>query len=109
MSSLIRLRYTPEGGSERVWLVDCENPAWDLNTQTYKATGDAWEDFITHVMKKSYLDIAALLWVLRKRDEPRLALDSVRFEYGTDLVIEDPDLDSDVPASDEVEAPKETA
>lgn len=109
MSSLIRVRYTPEGGSERTWLVDCENPAWDLNFATEKATGDPWADLITRVFKKSYPAIQALLWALRKRDEPRLTLDAVRFDYGKDLLIEDPDDDPDATPSEVGDDPKETA
>lgn len=97
MSSLIRIRYAPEGASEQTWLVDLENPAWDLNTQTEKVTGDAWMDLVSRIGKKSYEAQRAVLWVLRKRMEPRLEFASVRFEYGTDFWIEDPDDDPDSP------------
>ena len=106
MSSLIRLVYAPEGGSKRTWEIDLDNPAWDITYATEKATDWPWGEFSERISKGSVIALRALLWILRKRDEPRLPLESVTVLF-SECYVEDPDEDDD--AAPEVEAPKETA
>jgi len=103
MASMIRVVYTPEGGSKRVWEVDLENPPWDITYGTEKATGWPWVEFGERISKLSVIALQALLYVLRKRDEPRLTLDAVTVSFD-EVQLEDPDEDEP-----EAEAPKETA
>lgn len=78
MSSKMRVIYIPEGGSRRSWVVDLRNPAWDVQSMTERATGWPWLEFSDRLGNGSGIAVQALLWVLRKRDEPRLELDAVR-------------------------------
>lgn len=73
-----RIIYTPEGGSKREWVINPERPPWDVMSQTEQVTGWPWEEFVTRLSQSSGLAIQALLWVLRKRTEPRLEIDGVR-------------------------------
>ena len=77
MSQKTRVIYTPEGGSKRVWEVDFENPAWDISFNTEKVTDWPWADFNMKLARGSAIALRALIWTLRKRDEPKLALESV--------------------------------
>ncbi len=70
--------YTPEGGSPREWEIDLVNPAWDLTYATEKATDWPWAVFRDKLQQESAIALQALLWALRKRDEAKLAIDSVR-------------------------------
>ena len=70
--------YTPEGGSPREWVIDLVNPAWDLTYSTEKATDWPWGVFREKLQQESAVALQALLWVLRKRDEPKLVIESVR-------------------------------
>lgn len=73
-----KLIWTPEGGSKREWTFNLANPSWDLTFATEKATDWPWAQFRDRLMNESAIAVQALLWVLRKRDEPRLSMDSVR-------------------------------
>jgi hypothetical protein len=78
MKNLFKVIYKPEGGSTREWTIDLSNPPWDVTSATEKATDWPWAVFRERLGRESALALQALLWTLRKRDEPRLALDSVR-------------------------------
>jgi hypothetical protein len=78
MAKNIKVIYTPEGGSRKEWTVDLENPAWDITFATEKATDWPWAVFRQRLMSESAIAYRALLWVLRKRDEPKLAIESVQ-------------------------------
>lgn len=80
MSQKIKLIYTPEGGSRREWVVDLARPAWDITFATEKATDWPWGVFVERIQNQSAIALRALLWVLRKRDEPRLQLDSMTID-----------------------------
>lgn len=75
---LFKVIYTPEGGSKREWTIDLVNPAWDITYATEKATDWPWGVFRDRLRQESAVALQALLWTLRKRDEPKLALESVR-------------------------------
>lgn len=77
MSQKIKLIYTPEGASPRDWVVDLQSPAWDVTFATEKATDWPWAVFVDRLQNQSAIALRALLWVLRKRDEPRLQLDTM--------------------------------
>ncbi|WP_028657107.1 hypothetical protein [Nocardioides sp. J54] len=77
MAQRIKIIYTPEGGSRRDWIVDLQNPSWDLTYATEKATDWPWGEFTERLGNQSAIATRALLWVLRKRDEPRLTLEAV--------------------------------
>ena len=76
--SLFKVIYTPEGGSPREWVIDLVNPAWDVTYTIEKTTDWPWGVFRERLGQESAIALQALLWALRKRDEPKLALSSVR-------------------------------
>lgn len=78
MKSPFKVIYKPEGGSPREWTIDLVNPAWDVTYAIEKATGWPWGVFREKLGQESAVALQALLWTLRKRDEPRLSLESVR-------------------------------
>jgi hypothetical protein len=69
--------YTPEGGSKREWIFDPDNPAWDLAYVTETETGWPWTEFMQKWAAGSHIALRALVYAFRKRDEPRLAINSV--------------------------------
>lgn len=79
--SNFKLTWTPEGGSKREWSFNVNNPGWDIRVQTEKATGWPWVTFYDRLTDGSALAMQALLWVLRKRDEPKLALHTVEPDF----------------------------
>lgn len=72
-----RVIYKPEGGSRRAWEMDPENPPWDVMFNTEKETGWPWGEFAEKLSKGSAIALRALIFTLRKRDEPRLTIDAV--------------------------------
>lgn len=78
MADNFKLVWTPEGASAREWAFDLGNPEWDLTYATEKATEWPWAEFKVRLLNESAIAIQALMWVLRKRDEPKLDIDSVR-------------------------------
>lgn len=78
----MKIIYTPDGGSRRTWDLDPNNPPWDVTYGTEKATGWPWEEFTDKLSKASVIALQALIWTLRKRDEPRLGIDSVQPSWG---------------------------
>jgi hypothetical protein len=92
----VKIIYTPEGASKREWSINPENVAWDIRYGTEKATDWPWLEFVEKLQKGSAIAMQALIWVLRKRDEPRLQLDAVKPEaFEVDIELEDGDLDED--------------
>lgn len=92
---MAKIIYTPEGGSKRVWDFDPDNPAWDVAFATEKATGWPWAEFSQRLVQGSYIALRALVWTLRKRDEPRLELDSVQ------VTLAEIDIEDDEPAAEQ--------
>jgi len=78
----VKVIYKPEGGSERSWTFDAENPAWDLTYVTELETGWPWEDFSDRLSRGSAIAMRALIYTFRKRDEPRLNIDAVTVTLG---------------------------
>lgn len=97
------VKWTPETGSAREWFVDVRNPGWDVMSQTEKATGWAWPTTINKILDSSAIALQALLFVLRKRDEPRLQLDSVTFSGPAELQVEI-DMEGEELDEDEIDA-----
>lgn len=97
MATKVRLTYTPEGGSKKSWEFDLENPPWDVTYAIEKQTGWAWGEFGDRLGHMSVIALRALLWTLRKRDEPKLDIDAVTVQFSeVDLdLIEDEDPDED--------------
>lgn len=105
MASIVRIVYTPEGGSKREWSFDMENPPWDVTYGTEKATNWAWSEFGDRLANASVIALRALIYILRKRDEPRLDIDSVQVLFSeVDVQI---DEDFSAGAAEAVEDPKE--
>jgi hypothetical protein len=77
-----KLTYTPEGGSPREWVLDLDNPAWDLAYVTETETGWPWSEFIDKLGHGSHIALRAIVYTLRKRDEPRLSIDAVHVTFG---------------------------
>jgi hypothetical protein len=76
-----KLIWTPEGASKQEWSFNIQNPVWDIRIQTEKATGWPWARFAENLMDGSAIAMQALLWVLRKRTERGLTLESVIPDY----------------------------
>lgn len=95
----MRIIYTPEGGSKRTWDLDLENPDWDVSYSTEKATGWPWLPFREKLGGGSSIALQALVWTLRKREEPRLELAAVTPSW-SEVEVE---ADEDEPAADSVE------
>ena len=74
----MKLIYTPEGASRREWIINLSNPGWDLTYATEKATDWPWKVFVERLENSSFIALRALLWTLRKRDEPKLQLEAVK-------------------------------
>lgn len=115
MAQNLKIVYTPEGGSRQEWVIDLQNPAWDLHKAAPKAArivgwvpfAQALEDFDADAWQ-------AMIWALRRRKETRLSLDAVDFPTGLMneldfagqcpdceewLTTEDGDGDHDCPAA----------
>lgn len=94
MATKVKLTYVPEGGSKREWTVDLENPAWDIAYVTETETGWPWKEFGEKLGNASHIALRAMIFALRKRDEPRLQIESVTPSLDEiDLeLIEDPAL-----------------
>lgn len=103
----VRLTYTPEGGSKRVWEFDNENPPWDVTFATEKATDWPWGEFSQKLAQGSVIALRALIWTLRRRDEQRLDINSVQVLYGEVDVEELDEPSPDTADGDAVEDPKE--
>lgn len=72
-----------------------------------KMTGLALDPLLMGLAEKSLTATTALVWIMRKRQEPRLKFDEVTFSLD-EVLIEFPDLedDEDEPAGDESAVPK---
>lgn len=81
MADNFKLTWNPEGGSKREWSFNMKNPPWDVRVQTEKATDWPWAQFQNKLLNDSGIAMQALLWVLRKRDEPKLSLDAVEPDF----------------------------
>lgn len=103
MATNITLTYKPEMGSPKSWKFDLENPPWDVTFGTEKATGLAWVEFNERLGKMSAVALRALVYVLRKRDEPRLELDAVTVRFSEIDVEVETEEEDEVP-----EGPKES-
>lgn len=98
-----------------VWTHDGDETTWNIAISKFmnvemiaveRATGLPVPAFFMGVYSGSMLARTALLWILRKRQEPSLLFDEVELEIG-ELDIQDPDEDERVPDAVEVdEAPK---
>lgn len=88
----MKIIYTPEGGSKRTWDLDPDNPPWDVAFATEKATGWPWGEFAQRMVQGSHIALRALIWALRKRQEPKLQIDGVEVVL-SELDFEDDDED----------------
>lgn len=103
-SELFKVIYNPEGGSPREWTIDLVNPDWDVTFATEKATDWPWGVFRERLAQESAVALQALLWTLRKRDEPKLGLDSVRPDMAeVDFAVRCPSCEEWVSTGDDVE------
>ena len=83
MAQLIKIIYTPEGGSKQSWEVDLQNPAWDLHKAAPKAARiSGWVPFAQALEDLDADAWQAMIWALRRRRETRLAFDAVEFPSG---------------------------
>jgi hypothetical protein len=102
--------YTPDGGSEQRWTFDVDNPAWDIGSQTEKLTNWPWLEFKDRLTKGSMIALSALIYVLRKRDEPKLRPDAVQVTWGEiELITDEPDDDTETDDSADETDPKAEA
>jgi len=104
MATMVRIVYTPEGGSKREWSIDMDNPPWDITYGVEKATNWAWSEFGDRLANTSVIALRALIYILRKRDEPRLEIDSVQVLF-SEIDLQ---MDEDLGAVSVTEDPKET-
>lgn len=95
--SSAKIFYTPDGGSKREWTVDLENPAWDVAYNTEKVTGWPWQVFAERLSQSSHIALQALIFTLRKRDEPKLEVGAVTpslAEVDFELIDDEPEPES---------------
>lgn len=90
--SKILIRWSPEGASVREFEVDLINPDWDVRLRTEEATDWPWDDFRDRLGRESAIAWRALLWALRLRTEPRLALLSVTVDMDEIEIDTPPEL-----------------
>jgi hypothetical protein len=79
--SKLKLIYSPEAATPREFVVDMGNPPWDIMYATEKETDWPWGEFEERLGNRSAIAWRALLWVLRKRDEPRLKVEWVELNW----------------------------
>lgn len=77
--------YRPGHADEQKWVVDRNNPAWPISYPVEKATDWGWLEFIKRIDAMSPTAWRALLWALRKQDEPRLQLEYVEIDDWNDI------------------------
>ena len=87
----VKCTYKPEAGSQRTWVFDMENPAWDLAYVTETETGWPWQEFLDKLAHGSHIALRALVFTLRKRDEPRLSIDGVTVTFDEVDIDEEPE------------------
>lgn len=81
----MQITYKPEAAEPREWVVDRGNPSWDISYVTEKATDWGWVEFLERLDGISPRAWQALLWALRKRDEPRLRLEWVEIDDWSEI------------------------
>jgi hypothetical protein len=92
-----KIIYKPQGGSKREWVVDLENPPWDVAFNTEKTTGWPWQVFAERLSQSSHIALQALIFTLRKRDEARLEIGAVTpslAECDFELIDSEPEPES---------------
>lgn len=77
----MKIAYKPDAADRQEWVVDRDNPAWDICYGTEKATDWGWIEFLRRFDGFSASAWRGLIWVLRKRDEPRLRLEHVEIDW----------------------------
>lgn len=108
MARNVRVNYSPEAGSKRSWVIDFDNPPWDVMKQACKQAGCGWSTLQVRLADTDPEAWQAMIWVLRKRDEPRLEFDSVSFPSGLLAELDLEDVESE-PAVVPDEAPVSNA
>lgn len=76
----MQIVYRPGKADEQKWIFDRQNPSWDVSYPVEKATDWGWLEFLKRLDAMSPTAWRALLWALRKRDEPRLKLEFVEID-----------------------------
>lgn len=83
----MQITWKSEAADGREWVVDRGNPAWDIAYATEKATDWGWLEFIQRLDGMSVVAWRALLWALRKQDEPRLKLEFVEINDWSEIAL----------------------
>jgi hypothetical protein len=77
----LKLTYSPEAATPREFVVDMGNPPFPLMRDTELKTDWPWGIFQERLENQSAIAWQALLWALRKADEPRLKLEWVTLDW----------------------------
>lgn len=70
-----------EGHAPREWVLDCNDPPWEIAYHVEKATDLGWWEFYKRFLDLSPTAWRAMIWALRKQDEARLPLDAVKPKF----------------------------
>lgn len=77
----MKIIWKSEAADRQEWVVDRGNPAWDISYGVEKATDWGWPEFLKRFDAFSPSAWRAIVWTLRKRDEPRLRLEFVQVDW----------------------------
>jgi hypothetical protein len=77
----MKVIYKPELRAHQEWVVDRGNPDWNISYPVETATDWGWIEFVRRLDGMSPSAWRALIWALRKIDEPRLRLDAVEIDF----------------------------
>lgn len=81
----MRIVYKPDAADRQEWVIDRDNPPWDVAYAVEKATDWGWPEFLRRLDGISPSAWQALLWALLKRDVGRLQLEAVEINDWTEL------------------------
>jgi hypothetical protein len=77
----MKVIWTPEARKPEEWVIDRGNPDWTLSYPIEKETGWSWSEFLERIDATSVIAWRALLWALRRAEEPRLPIAAVKFVF----------------------------
>jgi hypothetical protein len=104
----MKLIYTPkDGGEPRTWEIDPNDLTIGETVALERVLDATMVEFGGLLERGSFTATRALLWIARRRDEPKLRIDDLDDIHWSELVaeVEEPDEDQPAATADET-APK---
>jgi hypothetical protein len=81
----MQIVYRSGHADEQKWIFDRQNPSWDVSYPVEKVTDWGWLEFLKRLDAMSPTAWRALIWALRKADEPRLKIEYVTIDDWSEL------------------------